>query len=82
MRRGGRTTTSPLFVSSPARTRASELSVLPFPSVALWMSVAKKQKDASTRGSKAACEPEKREVRKACESGGCGPRGDVSEDAP
>ena len=48
-----RTTSSPFPVSSPARTRASESSP-PFPSVAPWISVAKKQTAERTRGSKAA----------------------------
>ena len=48
-----RTTSSPFPVSPPARTRVSESS--PFlPSVAPWISVAKKQTAERTRGSKAA----------------------------
>lgn len=49
------TTTSPLPVNSPLRTRMRVSSLLPLPRVAEWMSVAKKQKAERTRGSKAAC---------------------------
>lgn len=48
-----RTTSSPFPLRSPARTLVSESSP-PLPSVALWMSVAKKHTEESTRGSKAA----------------------------
>ena len=50
-----RTTSSPLPVRSPFRTRTSVSSLLPLPRVAEWMSVAKKQTEARTRGSNAAC---------------------------
>ena len=49
------TTSSPLPFRSPLRTLARVSSFLPFPSVALWISVAKKQTEDKTRGSKAAC---------------------------
>lgn len=52
---GGRTTSSPLPVMSPLRTRTSESSFLPLPRVAEWTSVANQQKEASTRESNAAC---------------------------
>lgn len=48
------TTNSPFPVSSPFRTFINESSFSPFPNVALWMSVAKKHTDESTRESNAA----------------------------
>ncbi len=49
-----RTSSSPLFIKSPRVTRSRESSFSPLPSVALWMSVAKKQTVAITLSSKAA----------------------------
>lgn len=50
----GLTTTSPLFVRSPLRTRMRVLSCLPFPREAAWMSVANQHTEERTLGSKVA----------------------------
>ena len=52
------TTTSPFPVRFPLRTLIKVSSLFPFPSVALWISVAKKQTEVRTLASKAACQGE------------------------
>ena len=47
-------TTSSLWLRSPLRALTRLSSLVPFPRVALWISVAKKHTAARTRGSKAA----------------------------